>query len=327
MLETFGAGEATEAVYRELLVYPQHDLAAMADRLGMGVEDVRRELDVLVHLDLVMPHDEGESWLAVPPDQAIETLIAREHEALTRRLTELEGTRRDVGELVDLFVAGRSLVDATGLFEEIDDVQVVRSRLLQLTQAATDCAWSMLPGDAFTPSATTSSQRSDLALLERGLQVRIIVAETSLSAPHWLDHLRLVADQGGEVRIHPAPPFLCVVVDRAVAAIPRTGSRGATVIHRGDLVAPIVALFEEVWRAGGPFDPDSAAAAVEHVSEARLRQVVTLLAQGHKDESIARRMGVSTRTVRRFISAAIDALHAQGRFQAGVHAERRGWVG
>jgi DNA-binding NarL/FixJ family response regulator len=76
-----------------------------------------------------------------------------------------------------------------------------------------------------------------------------------------------------------------------------------------------------------PFDPDSAAAAVEHVSEARLRPVVTLLAQGHKDESIARRMGVSTRTVRRFISAAIDALHAQGRFRAGVHAERRGWVG
>jgi len=47
-------------------------------------------------------------------------------------------------------VAGRSNVDVNGVFEEIDDAQVVRSRLFQLSQEVTDCSWSMLPGDAFT---------------------------------------------------------------------------------------------------------------------------------------------------------------------------------
>ena len=57
-----------------------------------------------------------------------------------------------------------------------------------------------------------------------------------------------------------------------------------------------------------------------------MREVVTLLARGLKDDAIARRLGVSVRTVRRLISATIDDLQADSRFQAGVVAVQRGWV-
>jgi len=51
-----------------------------------------------------------------------------------------------------------------------------------------------------------------------------------------------------------------------------------------------------------------------------------LLAQGHKDGAIARRAGVSTRTVRRWVALAMDALQADSRFELCLLASQRGWL-
>ena len=44
-----------------------------------------------------------------------------------------------------------------------------------------------------------------------------------------------------------------------------------------------------------------------------------------KDEAVARRLGVSTRTMRRLVAATMDELGAQSRFEAGIEAARRGF--
>ncbi len=49
-----------------------------------------------------------------------------------------------------------------------------------------------------------------------------------------------------------------------------------------------------------------------------------MLAEGAKDEVIARRLGVSLRTCRRHIAEILETLQADSRFQAGVLAERAG---
>ena len=48
-----------------------------------------------------------------------------------------------------------------------------------------------------------------------------------------------------------------------------------------------------------------------------------LLAGGATDETIARQLGLSTRTVERRVRAMLDQLGAETRFQAGVQAARR----
>jgi DNA-binding CsgD family transcriptional regulator len=53
---------------------------------------------------------------------------------------------------------------------------------------------------------------------------------------------------------------------------------------------------------------------------------VQLLAAGHTDDAIARRLGVSPRTARRIANTLMARLGARGRFQAGVHAVRAGWL-
>ncbi len=54
------------------------------------------------------------------------------------------------------------------------------------------------------------------------------------------------------------------------------------------------------------------------------RRLVTLMAAGLTDESIARELGVSERTVARRIARLQHDLGVHSRFQLGVQASRRG---
>ncbi|OHV47242.1 hypothetical protein BCD48_19545 [Pseudofrankia sp. BMG5.36] len=54
--------------------------------------------------------------------------------------------------------------------------------------------------------------------------------------------------------------------------------------------------------------------------------LLQLLADGAKDESAARSLGVSVRTVRRMVADLMRRLEARSRFQAGILAKRRGWL-
>ena len=329
MLQSFGVDQRTEEVYRAMLQLPRAGIEELAAYLGLGDQDIRTELDHLAGLTLVEPGDGRlHHYLALPPDQAVEVLIAREEERLLARQREVDATRTSIGELVDSFVASRSTVGDDGLVEQLEGFRVVRSRLYQLTASATRQAASMVPGEAFSVRATEASLRLDTSLLQRGISLRTIVSEVSLATPHWDAYLRRTVALGAQVRAHPAPPMLAVVIDNSSAVIPQGVdlTAGAMVVH-GALTAPVTALFDEIWHDSTPLPAEPAELPGDpHLSEARIRQVVTLLAQGQKDEAIARRMGVSVRTVRRLVSEAVDALHAQSRFQAGVLAAHRGWV-
>ncbi|MFE3902834.1 helix-turn-helix transcriptional regulator [Streptomyces sp. NPDC059153] len=56
------------------------------------------------------------------------------------------------------------------------------------------------------------------------------------------------------------------------------------------------------------------------------RQLLSYLSAGLTDESIARELGVSYRTVTRRIARLQEMLGARTRFQLGVQAGRRGWL-
>ncbi len=56
------------------------------------------------------------------------------------------------------------------------------------------------------------------------------------------------------------------------------------------------------------------------------RELLRILAAGHSDETAARRLGVSVRTVRRMMAGICERLDARSRFQAGILAARQGWI-
>ena len=289
MLEVFGVQALTESVYRAMLEHPTADTAAIASEVDVSVDEVRAELDLLADLMLVEVGVGASPFQAIPPEQAIAVLVAREEARLAERQRQVTEARDDMSALVESFVTSRTQQGSDGLVEQIDDPRVVTSRLFQLTRAARERVSFMLPGEALPPEAIGPSARLDGELLARGIPLRVVVSDASLERTHWRDHLCGQVQRGVQARSHPAPPQRLVIVDGDVAILPRDGSAGAIVVHGPDLVGPTATLFDTVWHDAIPIVMVAQVTESEF-SDARVRQVVALLAQGQKDEAIARRL-------------------------------------
>ncbi len=85
-------------------------------------------------------------------------------------------------------------------------------------------------------------------------------------------------------------------------------------------------VFEQSWTHAEPF-ADAVTDGLEAVAKDIDRTIVRLLAAGMKDETIARRLGMSLRTARKHIADIMETLGAESRFQAGFLSARQGLLG
>jgi DNA-binding CsgD family transcriptional regulator len=129
---------------------------------------------------------------------------------------------------------------------------------------------------------------------------------------------------GEELRVLPELPTRLLVVGDSLAVVPEPLGLAAlplAVVRQRGVVEAMSLWFEELWgRAAVPV-----LAGAEPAVDLR-RFLVEQLAAGAHDEQIARKLGISLRTVRRRVSALMTELGADSRFQAGVEAARRGWI-
>ena len=115
--------------------------------------------------------------------------------------------------------------------------------------------------------------------------------------------------------------------DRRIGFVPLDNGDprvGAMVVHESPLLDALIALFESVWLRAVPWHPGAGVPAGD--LDDRSRQVLLLMSAGLKDESIARAMGMSRRTVQKHVTEAMAVLGARNRFQAGLLARDRGWL-
>lgn len=138
----------------------------------------------------------------------------------------------------------------------------------------------------------------------RGVRVRCVVPAGMRG-----DWPELVVRMAGTV------PSSLYVFDRCTALVP---AEEWVMLRDQGSVGLLCELFERVWSGALP-------AGWCGLTELQLT-AIRLLADGHTDDAIAVRLGVSPRTVRRTVSELIERLGARGRFQAGAHAVRAGWL-
>ncbi|MBB5870331.1 DNA-binding CsgD family transcriptional regulator [Allocatelliglobosispora scoriae] len=323
MFETFGISAQAESAYSLLLADPGLDPSALTLALDGPADAAVAEL---IERGLVTPHQaKGRRFRVEPPERALELLIAQEEAALEARRAALADLRGGVADLVAEFVNGRSEVFG-GLIEQVIGADAVRSRLYQLAVAARREVWTVNPGPAPSRRALAASRSMDELTRARGVRSRSIFSTAVQISEAMREYLGEVVAAGDEVRLHPDPPVLLFVIDGETAVVPvdtESPGRGALVLHSPALVQPLIVLHRTLWQAAQPFDGQGEA---WDAQEDRLHRIVAMLAEGHKDETIARRLDLSVRTVRRLISLAVERLAAESRFQAGVHAARRGWV-
>ena len=166
------------------------------------------------------------------------------------------------------------------------------------------------------------ARNANLEMVGSGTRSVWVVDELRLAAPSWRAHIERLQRAGEEVYSAPEVGQRLLILDRRIAYVPldpADHTRGSLLIDSPPLVAGLVALFHEVLDRATPVAGTRTVSQVRHA-------ILSLLAVGTKDEAIARKLEVSTRTVRRAVASMMDECGADNRFQLAVAAVRLGWL-
>lgn len=313
MLEALGIDEFTETVYRALLTSPGRTAPALARQLDRSERATRRAVAELEGLGLVSRLPGRPVRLtAARPDTAIDLLVAR-------RRNELDTVQSNARVLAAEMTEHRQQPDE--LLEILIGQQAVADRYAQLVR---DCERELMVFDRPPYAADTPQSETEVSTrLRDHLSVRGLYASESLEYPGALAAAKRAIEHGEQSRTHPRVPMKLAIADHRTALLPLVLEdmvASALVIRPCALLDALVALFELLWEQGTPLIPEQGGTAPSDPG------LLALLAAGAKDETIARELGISSRTVTRRVGELLDELGARTRFQAGALAQRRDWL-
>jgi DNA-binding CsgD family transcriptional regulator/sugar-specific transcriptional regulator TrmB len=327
MLTALGLDSVGETVYRAMLRQPAAGVAALADSVGLSEGEVRDALDVLSELALVRPAAGDAGRLrAVSPDIGMEILMARQQSELAAHQQRLEASRVAAAQLISEYAELRPAAGHPGV-EHLVGLDRIRDRLAVLTREVSEEFLAFAPGGPQTAENMAASRPLNQDLLGRGVRMRTIYLDSVRASRPTVEHADWLTRLGGRVRTVPTLPTRMILMDRRIAMISVSSddtAAGAVLLTGQGTLTALCALFETTWEAAQPLghlvpsDPQG----LTGQQAAALR----LLAEGHTDETIAKRLGVSHRTARRIASELMDRLGARSRFEAGVRAVQRGWL-
>lgn len=327
MLEALGLSETAEGLYRALLTNGPTIDARLADLVPADLAAVRAALEELHGADLVHRiSGDPECWLAGSPEVALTSLVVQQQEALLERQRDLERAQSTVSELIRL---SRSRAPGGGgeVVEVTTDAESTRrrSRHFERTTERSVMALEKLPPRS---EDSPDAEPATLALIDRGIEVQTVYERPVLLVPGRFDTLRALAAAGEQARTLPSVPMDLVVYDRAHAMVRLDGDEvasSALFVHHSGLLTGLVCLFELLWERAVPVPPEPDTP-IEERSPETDDVLLSLLAAGFKDESIARHLHISPSTVTRRMARLMELTGTSTRFQLGMQATRRGWI-
>jgi hypothetical protein len=310
--------ESAEHLYLQVRPGSGQTLEQVAATLLISPKKLLEQLQPLIRLKIVTVID-GTLHVVDP--------IAATRLALTSQAASLARVSRDLARIADeipVLVEGREprAVEADqridGDVSSEGDVPALISRWIG--QDRGDLSF-LRPDQWRLPSESEMAVAVANAIRE-GRRVRAIYPARALTeAPQML---RMRAEIGEEIGVVPSVFTRMVVVGPRRAILPEplgVGSPTRVVIRQPAIVGIMQAYFDELWESATRVDPDG-----QLGQRDQRRLLLVELADGVKDEQIARNLDLSLRTVRRRVAAVMTELGVDTRFQAGVEAVRRGWL-
>lgn len=224
----------------------------------------------------------------------------------------------------------RLAVDGVPVSRTSDVVRVIEGkvRIREALQAASvSCTGELVTvqPDGIRPADVLQEGLArDREMAGRGVRIRTLythVVRHGLGVQAYFEQV----GGGAEARTLEEVPERLVMFDRTVAFIPASADRSAALeLRHPALIAYIGLVFERLWRTAVPLGETlSHRTAVEGVSM-REHSVASLLAEGHTDAEIAKRLGISVRTCRHHVSKLAEALGSTTRTQLGVRIAQTG---
>jgi DNA-binding CsgD family transcriptional regulator len=323
VFDILGLDDLSESIYNRLLHNPGLDEDRLTREADRPAEAVCAAVGNLKRLGLVRQSWEDPDLLhAVGPEVGLGALLADQEAELAARHRELERARAGAAGFAEEYVRWRA--DQTGPGAELlVGLDATRNRVEELAGAARTeiLAVHANPLPAKIARATLHML---FAALDRGVVVRSLYLESRIkNHPDTRAGAQAAVERGAQIRSAPLLPSQIMIFDGSVAVVsldPDSLGAGVMMVRGAGVLTALTHLFEQTWAEAAPLGGavPAPAAAMEDALGDTDRAVLRLLADGLTDETVARRLGVSLRTVRRLMARLMKQLDTNSRFAAGV---------
>lgn len=321
-LEILGLSRAQTRLYTAVLRLHRATLAEITEVMDEPADGVVHQLTLLVRMGAV--DEQCGEYLARHPAAVVGRLVADRLDRLAQESRQIDEVLATVHGLAHHYNAGRDYQTGQFSVELVNGADELYESVVGLAiQAPSTDLVSAIPDRRTMSDFVEKYSEPWIDAVAKGiLATRAIVPTSALSMPGVRDALNRLTVAGAKIRtLDQVPSWFFALGDDAAGLPVQWGSSLPEQAYKCYLVrAPIVvsalrALFAELWARAVPISYPRGTI-----------QVLRLAAQGLSDESIARHLGMSVRTVRARFAEAMTELGAQSRFHAGVEAARRAWL-
>jgi DNA-binding CsgD family transcriptional regulator len=323
VISALGFSKRVERDYHRLLAQSGRELLSVADALSRTPDELLRDVEPLVEVGIVRV-EESRVHVATPPE-AVALLLRDTASAAALAATRLQDVARAIPHLAAPAARPKpgEVLDVHPLDGEVsaggNPVPLLHALI---TESAGDLCW-------FRPDDFGTKREAAMAALVGQVVEQGRASRAIYPARAWTENretLELRAAVGEHVRLLPELPTRMFIIGTTHAVLPEPlgfVDEPRSLVRQPGLVQALTLWFEALWERASPLPEEGRPR--DGRSEVH-RFLLAQLAQGAKDEQIARTLGLSLRTVRRRIAGLMTELGADSRFQAGVEASRRGWL-
>jgi DNA-binding Lrp family transcriptional regulator len=320
LMTALGFSPPVSRLYDRLLLHDRSPLAEVAESLDLTPAELRARMEPLSAYGIVTVADDR-------------ILVAAPADAVARMISETAAGAADAHARLEEIAGALPLLAGTGVRrapDEPSDSEPIDGEVTAgpdwgdlvhgiLRESVGDLLW--LRPDQWTMPWEPEMSEIVRQALKSGRRCRAIYPVRVLTEAPAVVRMRV--EIGEEVRLVPELPSRMIVVGSSHLLLPEPLGFVAsprTIVRQRSIVELATLFFEQLWAQATMIEEPEVRA-----GDLR-RLVLQQLAGGAQDEQIARRLGLSLRTVRRRVAELMEELGAHSRFQAGMEASRRGWL-
>ncbi len=317
-------GSEAVAVYHAVVEDPGVSTAELAERLALDLGVVAGQLEVLARAGLLAAGGTPEVVAqAVSPRVGLALLAERTAWEARHHLAEMEQANAEIGRLLARLAEGPR--DALSEYADAGQAVVRVVHAVRRAQHGIVLLLGAEGGGLLGQGVAAAIQTA----VGGGALLRMVTDGAAREGD--IRPLRVLVEMGGPGqwrRARGVPTSLLLVDGVHGLLLPSCPGSPAIWVGHPALAAALGSLFDAIWEsavevAGTLVSEDAAGSLAGVPSHVRLARV---LARGVKDDTAARLLGVSTRSVSRLVAELCEELGARTRFQAGVEVARRGWL-
>ncbi len=209
------ADDLASRLYRLLRQHGEWPADRLAAALDVSPDALSKGLDELEQMGLVR---RGTAvWTTIDPMLALEQVLTDHSRAITEWTNTAGRLASDVGAMVARMPALRAAVDDVAMNTVLEGNETARSFLAELGESLQHELLAVHAGGALTQAAIDAALPQDLAVLERGVQVRTIYQSSAVRSVATRTYLERLDEAGAVVRIRDTLPFRMVLADGSTA--------------------------------------------------------------------------------------------------------------